>query len=79
MTTDDQHDFNPIRESFKDVSTWKLIVSTWKVIQRIYRLQGQKAALRVLPIVWTIIWSVKGFSKFHAQEFERARRAHANA
>jgi len=44
-------------------------------MERIYRLQGYKSAMRVLPIVWTIIWSVKGFSKFHAQEFEKARRA----
>jgi predicted unusual protein kinase regulating ubiquinone biosynthesis (AarF/ABC1/UbiB family) len=76
LTIDDLQDFNPIRESFKDVSTWRLFLSTCRVVERIYRLQGYKAALRVLPIVWTIIWSVKGFSKFHAQEFERARRAH---
>lgn len=62
---------NPIRETFKDVTRDRLIASTWRVFNRIRRLQGWKAAMRVFPIVWVIIWSVKGFSKFHLNEFER--------
>ena len=69
---DPLRDFNPIRESFRDVTVWRLIVSTITVFERIRRLQGFKASLRVIPIVWTIIWTVKGFSRFHAEEFERA-------
>ncbi|MBP9093372.1 AarF/ABC1/UbiB kinase family protein [bacterium] len=65
-------EFNPIRESFRDVSALRLLISTIKVFHRIAKLQGWRAAYRVVPIVWTIIWSVKGFSKFHAEEFERA-------
>ncbi len=65
-------EFNPIRESFKDVSPLRLLMSTVAVFNRIRKLQGFKAAMRVVPIVWTIIWSVKGFSKFHAEQFERA-------
>jgi predicted unusual protein kinase regulating ubiquinone biosynthesis (AarF/ABC1/UbiB family) len=68
------NEFNPIRESFRDVSAWRLLLSTIKVFNRIAKLQSWKAAWRVVPIVWTIIWSVKGFSKFHAEEFERATR-----
>jgi predicted unusual protein kinase regulating ubiquinone biosynthesis (AarF/ABC1/UbiB family) len=62
---------NPISGVFKDVSRTRLIVSTWKVCLRIYNLQGWRGALRVIPIVWTIIWSVRGFSRYHTQEFER--------
>lgn len=66
---------NPIRETFRDVTVKRLIGSTWKVFRRIRALQGTKEALRVFPVVWIIIKAVKGFSKFHAQEFERMRRA----
>ncbi len=62
---------NPIRETFRDVTVPKLIRSTWRVFVRIKALQGYKAALRVFPIVWIIIKTVRGFAKFHAQEFER--------
>ena len=67
-------DFNPIKESFRDVTPWRLFVSTLGVFHRIQKLQGFKAALRVVPIVWTIIWSTRGFSRFHAEEFERAKQ-----
>jgi len=70
-------EFNPIRESFRDVSAWRLFMSTVVVFERIRKLQGWKGALRVIPIVWTIIWSVRGFSRFHAEEFERASRGDA--
>lgn len=70
---DETLDFNPIKESFRDVSAWKLFISTVQVFSRINRLQGIKAALRVVPIVWTIIWSTRGFSRYHAEEFERMR------
>ncbi len=66
-------DFNPIRESFRDVTPWRLFASTLKVMTRIYKLQGMQATLRVIPIVWTIIWSTRGFSRYHAEEFEKAR------
>jgi predicted unusual protein kinase regulating ubiquinone biosynthesis (AarF/ABC1/UbiB family) len=70
-------DFNPIRESFRDVTAIKLFFSSLKVFHRIWNLQGFKASFRVVPIIWTIIWSVKGFSKFHAEEFERALKGEA--
>lgn len=62
---------NPVRETFKDVSAGKLIVSTWRVFWRIQHIQGWNAALRVFPIVWMIIYSVRGFARYHSQEFER--------
>ncbi len=65
--------FNPVNEAFRDVSRVKLLKSTWKVFRRIRALQGTKAALRVFPVVWIVIKTVRGFSKFHAQEFERTR------
>lgn len=65
--------FNPIRETFQDVTVMKLIVSTWKVFRRITALQGWREAVRVFPVVWIIIKAVRGFSRFHAQEFERMR------
>jgi len=74
LSNTDKEKHNPIRETFRDVTVKKLIVSTWKVFRRIWALQGWKEALRVFPVVWIIIRAVKGFSKFHAQEFERMRQ-----
>ncbi|MBX3137398.1 AarF/ABC1/UbiB kinase family protein [Candidatus Obscuribacterales bacterium] len=68
---------NPISETFRDVTPVRLAASTWRVFNRIRRLQGWKEALRVFPVVWIIIRAVRGFSKFHAQEFERMRRGGA--
>ncbi|RTL44151.1 MAG: AarF/ABC1/UbiB kinase family protein [Candidatus Melainabacteria bacterium] len=65
--------FNPISEAFSDVTAGKIIVSWWRVFWRIQRIQGYKAALRVFPIVWMIIYAVRGFSKHHTQEFERMK------
>lgn len=65
--------FNPISEAFSDLSVGKVIASWWRVFWRIQRIQGYKAALRVIPIVWMIIYSVRGFSKHHTQEFERMK------
>lgn len=65
--------FNPISEAFIDLSVGKVIASWWRVFWRIQRIQGYKAALRVIPIVWMIIYSVRGFSKHHTQEFERMK------
>ena len=62
---------NPIRETFRDVSPGKLIASTGRVFWRIQRIQGWQAAWRVFPIVWMIIYAVRGFSRYHSQEFER--------
>jgi predicted unusual protein kinase regulating ubiquinone biosynthesis (AarF/ABC1/UbiB family) len=62
---------NPIRETFRDVSVKKLLLSTWRVFWRIEKVQGWRCALRVFPIVWMIIKAVRGFSQFHSQEFDR--------
>lgn len=79
MTVEEILDFNPIKESFKDVTAFKLFVSTCIVISRIYRLQGIKAAIRVLPIVWTIIWATRGFSRYHAEQFEMLKEGNDEA
>lgn len=63
---------NPIRDTFRDVTLAKLISSTWRVFVRIKNIQGIAAALRVFPIVWMIIWSVKGFARYHSSEYEKA-------
>jgi predicted unusual protein kinase regulating ubiquinone biosynthesis (AarF/ABC1/UbiB family) len=62
---------NPVSETFRDVSPLKIFASWWRVFWRIQRLQGYQAAWRVFPIVWTIIWSVRGFARYHSQEYER--------
>jgi predicted unusual protein kinase regulating ubiquinone biosynthesis (AarF/ABC1/UbiB family) len=64
---------NPVRSAFADVSVWKLILSSARIFWHIYRQQGLSGALRVFPIIWTIIYSVYGFSKFHQKEFERIK------
>lgn len=64
---------NPVSETFKDVSRSKLIASSWKVFWRIKNLQGWRAALRVFPIIWMIIKTVRGFSRYHSAEFEQSR------
>lgn len=64
---------NPLRSAFADVTVWKLLVSSASVFWQIYKLQGFDAALRVFPIIWTIIYSVHGFYKFHKKEFERIK------
>ncbi len=61
------------RSAFADVSAWKLLVSSLRIFLHIYKLQGFNGALRVFPIIWTIIYSVRGFSKFHKKEFERIK------
>ncbi|CAN5616922.1 hypothetical protein BH10CYA1_BH10CYA1_13060 [soil metagenome] len=65
--------FNPISEAFSDVTVGKILASWWRVFWRIQRIQGYKAAMRVFPIVWMIIYSVRGFSQHHTQEFERLK------
>lgn len=67
--------FNPVRETFRDISRVKLACSVWCVFWRIYNLQGLSGALRVLPIVWTIICAVRGFAKYHAEEHARMETA----
>lgn len=49
----------------------KLCKSTWTVFWRIYRLQGWSGAFRVIPIIWSIIVAVRGFSRYHAKEYAR--------
>lgn len=63
--------YDPIRETFRDVTVGKLILSSCRVFWRIFRHQGLQGALRVIPIIWTIIYAVKGFARYHAAEFER--------
>ncbi len=66
--------YDPIKETFRDVTAWKLFMSCWRVFWRIYRTQGLDGALRVIPIAWTIIVTVKGFAKYHQAEYERMIR-----
>jgi predicted unusual protein kinase regulating ubiquinone biosynthesis (AarF/ABC1/UbiB family) len=49
----------------------RLFGSSWRVFWRIFRLQGLQGALRVIPIIWTIIQTVRGFSQWHSQEYMR--------
>lgn len=69
-----ERNFNPVKESFRDVTRWALIQSTVRVFVRIYHLQGLKEALRVFPIVWVIIRAVHGFARYHMDEFERTSK-----
>jgi predicted unusual protein kinase regulating ubiquinone biosynthesis (AarF/ABC1/UbiB family) len=68
---------NPIQDVFSDVTPTKLIGSSWRVFWRIYRLQGLAGALRVIPIIWAIVVTVRGFSRFHAKEYARLREIKA--
>ncbi|MBX9772019.1 MAG: hypothetical protein K2X29_11645, partial [Candidatus Obscuribacterales bacterium] len=68
-------DFNPVHETFRDVTVWKLVKSVWKVFWRIYEQQGFAGALRVIPIVWTIIFAIRGFARYHSLEFQRLAEA----
>ncbi|MBX9880073.1 MAG: AarF/ABC1/UbiB kinase family protein [Candidatus Obscuribacterales bacterium] len=68
-------DFNPVHETFRDVSAWKLVKSVWRVFWRIYEQQGFAGAFRVIPIVWTIIFAVRGFARYHSLEFQRLAEA----
>ncbi len=61
------------RNTFQDISASKLFASSWRTFWRIYRLQGLKGALRVIPIIQTIIVTVRGFSAYHAREYDRLR------
>ncbi|MBY0359992.1 MAG: AarF/ABC1/UbiB kinase family protein [Candidatus Obscuribacterales bacterium] len=63
--------YDPIKETFRDVTAWKLFCSCWRIFWRIYSSQGFAGAKRVIPIVWTIIFSVRGFARYHALEFEQ--------
>lgn len=60
-----------VRVIFNDVTAWKLLVSCWHVFRRIYALSGYSQALRVFPIIWTLIHTVRGFSEFHLKEYNR--------
>ncbi len=68
---------SPIKSAFADVSALKVLVSTARVFWHVGKLQGLKEALKVFPIIWTIVYSVRGFSKFHQREFERIRASRA--
>ncbi|HEY9784482.1 MAG TPA: AarF/UbiB family protein, partial [Candidatus Obscuribacterales bacterium] len=69
---------NPINETFRDITPFKLFVSSLRVFMRIYRLQGLRSAVRVFPIVWMIIVAVRGFARYHSGEFERTRNESIN-
>ena len=63
--------YDPIKETFRDVTFWKLVASCWRVFWRIYQTQGLDGALRVIPIVWMIIVAVRGFTRYHQAEYDR--------
>lgn len=67
-----------MRETFKDVSALKLVVSSWKVFWRVQKTQGFAGAWRVVPIIWTLIFAVRGFARYHQAEFERMMREFEN-
>ncbi len=72
MKSPESHsEFNPVLETFKNVTAAALFLSSWRVFWRIYALQGLGGALRVAPIVWTIIAAVRGFARYHADEHSR--------
>lgn len=71
-------DYKPEPRLFPEVTLSKLLASCWRIFWRTQKLQGWKGALRVFPIVWTIIVAIRGFSRFHAQEYERMALARAN-
>lgn len=70
--------YDPIKETFRDVTPLKLIASSCRVFWRIFQRQGLDGALRVIPIIWTIIYAVKGFARYHQAEFERMVREAEN-
>jgi predicted unusual protein kinase regulating ubiquinone biosynthesis (AarF/ABC1/UbiB family) len=63
--------FDPFYETFKDVSPWRLLISSLRIFWRIKQLQGWDGAMRCFPIIWVIIVAVRGFAKYHAQEYAR--------
>lgn len=65
---------NLVNAAFADVSKMKLLRSSWRVFWRIYHLQGMAGAMRVIPIIWTLIQTVRGFSRYHANEYTRLRQ-----
>ena len=75
LSNNSESSFNPVQETFRDVSFKKLIASWWRVFWRIYKLQGFREALRVFPIVLMIIKTVQGFSRYHAAEYAKAKEA----
>ena len=66
--------YDPIKETFQDVTPWKLFCSCWRVFWRMYNRQGLQGAVRVIPIAWMIINAVRGFARYHAAEYERMMR-----
>lgn len=66
--------YDPIKETFRDVTVFKLIASCWRVFWRMYHRQGLEGAFRVIPIAWTIIFAVRGFARYHQAEFEKMTR-----
>lgn len=71
---DAQFSPNPISEVFADITPAKLFKSSWKVFWQIYRVQGWSGAFRVVPIIWAIIVTVRGFSRYHAKEYARLKK-----
>ncbi len=66
--------FNPVKEVFRDVSVWKLMLSAWRIFVEIYKLQGWQS-LRVFPVMIMIAKAVRGFSAFHQNEYEQLAQA----
>ncbi len=70
--------FDPVRETFRDVTPGRLFASCWRAFWRIYALQGLSGALRVVPIIWAIIVAVRGFARYHANEHQRMEQQRAS-
>ncbi len=66
---------NPIHETFKDITAFQVVRSAFKVMWQIYKQQGLKMSLRVVPIVWTLIVAIRGFAHYHFLEYERIQKA----
>lgn len=75
MSLKDNSNFDPIAETFRDVTPLKLFASCWRVFWRMQKTQGLAGACRVIPIVWTIIHTVRGFAAYHQREFERMQES----
>ncbi len=75
FNTADKSSNNPIHETFKDITALMVIKSSLKVMWHIYKLEGFKMSLRVVPIIWTLIVAVRGFAHYHFLEYEKVKQA----
>jgi predicted unusual protein kinase regulating ubiquinone biosynthesis (AarF/ABC1/UbiB family) len=66
-----EKNFDPIKATFADISPIRVFVSSCRVFCQIWYWQGLNGAIRVIPIIWTIIVAVRGFAAWHAFEYQR--------